>query len=44
MLNIVNNDDDDDDDHHHHHHVNRVRLRLCTSATDGPIVHPPGDT
>jgi hypothetical protein len=30
-----------DDDHHHH--VNWVRLCLWTAATNGPIVHPPGD-
>jgi hypothetical protein len=30
----------DDDDHHH---VDGTRLRLWTAATNGPIVHPPGD-
>jgi hypothetical protein len=33
--------DDDDDDHQAH--VDGVRLRLSTAATNGPIVHPPGD-
>jgi hypothetical protein len=36
-------DDNDDDDYYVLHHVDGVRLRLCTAATSGPIVHPPRD-
>jgi hypothetical protein len=33
-----------DDDDYYHYHVNGVKLRLRTVATNGPIVHLPGDT